>query len=95
VDLADVQEGRVSDLERVEASWAPWIASVASALEVDPALVDVTFIHSLTQVVAHEFARPMAPVAAYVLGLAVAAHPDRTADQLRAAIVGAIPAADV
>lgn len=84
----------MSDLERVEASWAPWIASVAEALDVDAGLVDVTFIHSLTQVVAHEFARPMAPVAAYVLGLAVAAHPDRTADELRAAIVGAIPAAD-
>jgi len=84
----------VSDLARVEQSWAPWIEAVAGALDVDAGLVDVTFIHSLTQVVAHEFARPMAPVAAYVLGLAVAAHPDRTADELRAAIVGAIPAAD-
>lgn len=81
----------MSDLERVETLWRPWIGEVAGALGVDPELVDVSFIHSMTQVVAHEFERPMAPVAAYLLGLAVAAHPEKSPDQLRTLIVGALP----
>ncbi len=81
----------MADLDKVATEWSDWIAAIAGELGVDPALVDVTFIHSLTQVVAHEFERPMAPVAAYILGLALAAHPESTPDEVRAAIVGAIP----
>jgi len=80
------------NLTRVEREWAPWIEKLALSVGVEPELVDVTFIHSLTQVVAHEFERPMAPVAAYIFGLAVAAHPELTPEEVRAAIVGAIPA---
>lgn len=94
MDVADVPEESVSDLTRVEQEWAPWIAKVAEALDVDASLVDVSFIHSLTQVVAHEFERPMAPVSAYIFGLGLAAHPDQTPEELRAAIVGAIPQRD-
>ena len=81
----------MSDLSRVASDWAAWIAALADALGVDAGLVDVDFIHSLSQVVAHEFERPMAPVAGYVLGLAVAQHPERSLEDLRAAIVAAIP----
>lgn len=81
----------MSDLSKVASDWAPWIGALADALGVDARLVDVDFIHSLSQVVAHEFERPMAPVAAYVLGLAAARHPERSLEELRAAIVGAIP----
>ncbi len=78
----------MSDLNA--AAWAPWIAHVSRALDVDPGLVDVGFIHSLTQVVAHEFQRPMAPVSAYFLGIAATTHPDRPLEELRDAIVGVI-----
>ena len=81
----------MSDLDKVEREWGPWIEKLAASVGVEAELVDVTFIHSLTQVVAHEFERPMAPVAAYILGLAAAAHPELTPEELRAAIVGAIP----
>lgn len=71
-------------------TWRPWVDHVAQALGVDPDAVDVDFIHGLTQVVAHEFQRPMAPVAAYVLGLAAASHPERSVEELRDAIVKVI-----
>ena len=72
-----------------DALWRPWIDRVADALGVDGAGVDVGLIHSLTRVVAHEFQRPMAPVAAYILGLAVGTH-GRPADELKDAIVDVV-----
>jgi len=72
-----------------DALWRPWIDRVADALGVDGAGVDVGLIHSLTRVVAHEFQRPMAPVAAYILGLAVGTH-GRPADELKDAIVAVV-----
>ena len=37
----------------------------------DPEAVDVRSILDMTKTIAHDFERPMAPVGAYVLGLAV------------------------
>lgn len=53
--------------------WDGWLAGVCRALDVDPGLVDVPLIHDLTRRVAHRYARPMAPVSAYVMGLALGA----------------------
>ncbi len=80
----------MSDLD--DAAWRPWVEHVAAALGVLPGDVDIDidFIHALTQVVAHEFQRPMAPVSAYVLGLAAALHPERSLDDLRDEIVRVI-----
>lgn len=72
-----------------DALWRPWIDRVADALGVDAAGWTMELIHSLTRVVAHEFQRPMAPVAATILGLAVGAH-GRPADELRDAIVDVV-----
>lgn len=81
----------MSDLDLVDAAWRPWIEDVCAAVGVDPALVDVHEIHGLTRVIAHEFTRPMAPVSAYVWGLARASHPDADAGALLDGIIAAIP----
>ena len=60
-----------------------------------PGAVDVTGIHALTKDIAHGFARPMAPVGSYILGLAVGARAARgePADptSLAAAIASTFP----
>ena len=63
----------MTDLVAAEATWHDWIVEACAALDVDPDLVDVKAIHGLTKRIAHEYERPMAPVGAYILGLAVGA----------------------
>lgn len=82
----------MSDLERARADWGPWIGEVCASVGVDAAEVDIEDVHALTQVVARDFLRPMAPVSAYIWGLARAQHPDADPDQLREAILSALPA---
>ncbi len=77
-----------------EAAWRDWIAEVCAAVGVDPEAVSVADIHDLTRAVAHDFVRPMAPVSAYLWGLARAAHPDADPADLRDRIVAAIPSRD-
>ena len=47
-----------------------FLVSVCRALDVDPTSVDRDLILDLTKTVAHEVARPAAPLAAFVVGLA-------------------------
>ncbi len=80
-------------------TWAPWIAEVCARLGVDPSLVDVPAIHDLTRQVAHRYERPMAPVSAHLvgiaLGMALAADPDLDAAallaELHAEVVATLP----
>lgn len=48
-----------------------WLREACAALGVDHALLDVGLVLELTKQVAHRFVRPMAPVSAYTLGIAV------------------------
>lgn len=64
----------MTDLLAAEAQWHEWIAQACAALEVEADAVDVPGIHALTKDIAHGFARPMAPVGSYILGLAVGAR---------------------
>lgn len=61
----------MSDLEESRARWQDWIVDACASVGVDPALVDVAAVHDLTKRIAHDFERPMAPVGAFVLGLAL------------------------
>ncbi|HQF03674.1 MAG TPA: DUF6457 domain-containing protein [Phycicoccus sp.] len=81
----------MTDLVAAEATWHDWIVEACAALDVDPDLVDVKAIHGLTKRIAHEYERPMAPVGAYILGLAVGAGagPDRITE-LRATLESTI-----
>ena len=63
----------MSDLTSAEQQWHAWIEQACAAVGTDPELVDVREIHALTKEIAHGFSRPMAPVGAYILGLAVGA----------------------
>ncbi|GAA8844495.1 hypothetical protein DUHN55_12400 [Helicobacter pylori] len=57
--------------QRAQERWADWIEQACAALGLDPEAVDVRSILDMTKTIAHDFERPMAPVGAYVLGLAV------------------------
>ena len=67
----------MTDLTAAEQHWHDWIHDACAALDVDPGAVDVTGIHALTRDIAHDVARPMAPVGSYILGLAVGASAAR------------------
>ncbi len=86
----------MTDLTSAEQEWQPWIDDACRALGVDPLAVDVTGIHDLTKEIAHGFARPMAPVGSYILGLAVGARAARgeavDPEELSAAIRATFPA---
>ena len=48
-----------------------WLREACAALGIDHSLLDVGLVLELTKQVAHRFVRPMAPVSAYTLGIAV------------------------
>ncbi|HEX2857340.1 MAG TPA: NTP transferase domain-containing protein [Propionibacteriaceae bacterium] len=73
--------------------WRPFIDAACRAVDIDPALVDEDAVLTLTREVAHAGARPMAPVTAFVLGLAVGASPDTDPEYLRRVIEDAVSAA--
>lgn len=79
------------ELDLDQPPWQPWIDAVGQAVGVDTGGVRVADIHELTRAVAQGFARPMAPVSAYLWGLAIATHPDADPVALREAIVAALP----
>ncbi len=76
----------MSDLGAAERIWHDWIVDACTAVDVAPESVNVQMIHGLTKRIAHKFERPMAPVGAFILGLALGEHPDADLVQLRAAI---------
>ena len=64
----------MTDLTTAEEEWSAWIHDACAAVDVDPEAVDVIGIHALSREIAHGFARPMAPVGSYILGLAIGAR---------------------
>lgn len=61
----------MSDLSAAEERWHDWVEEACAAVGIDPESVDVPGVHTLTRQIAHGFERPMAPVGAYILGVAV------------------------
>ena len=64
----------MTDLAVAEQQWHDWINDACARSTSTPRAVDVVGIHALTKEIAHGFARPMAPVGSYILGLAVGAR---------------------
>lgn len=56
-----------------EERWRAWVELAAAAVGADPDDVDITLVHRLTKQIAHGYDRPLAPVGAYIVGLAVGA----------------------
>jgi len=71
--------------------WQPWIEEACRAVGIDPSLVDANAILALTKVVAQRFTRPMAPVAAYILGVATAVEGPARSGQLAQALMDTLP----
>lgn len=61
----------MTGLTATDVRWYDWIEEACAAVGIEPESVDVPGIHDLTRVIAHGFERPMAPVGAYILGVAV------------------------
>lgn len=66
-------DGRAGHLPE---EWRTWLTEICAAFDLDPAQVDVRAVLDLTKEVAHGVDRPMAPVTAFVLGLALAKDPE-------------------
>lgn len=73
--------------------WQPWVDAACRQVGVDPAQVDIDTVLALTKSVARRFVRPMAPVAAYILGLAIASHGSDQTERLVAKLEGTLPPA--
>jgi len=75
------------------AEWQAWIEQACRALGVDPRLVDTDAVLGLTRTVAQRLARPMAPVAAHILGLAIGAQGAVQTGRLIDALASTLPPA--
>lgn len=73
--------------------WGPFVDRACEALGLDRGRVDIDAILDLTREIAHAGARPMAPVSAYLLGLAVGQQPDADPEFLRRVVEDAATAA--
>ncbi len=74
-------------------AWRAFVEDACARLGLDPARVDEHAILRLSRRVAHEGARPMAPVAGFILGLALGARPDADPLAVMAELQEAIDAA--
>lgn len=75
--------------------WGPFVDRVCAALGLDRDRVDIDAILDMTREIAHAGARPMAPVSAYLLGLAVGQQQDASPEYLRRVVEDAATAAPV
>ena len=82
-------------METEHAGWGRFVARACAAVDVDPALVDINAVLDMTREVAHAGARPMAPVSAYLLGLAMGRDPDADPERLRRVMEDVATAAPV
>ena len=57
--------------------WTRWVEKACTALDLDPADVDIDLVHELSKNVSHEVTRPLAPVSSYLLGIAVGRRLER------------------
>lgn len=71
--------------------WQAWIEQACRAVGVDPSLVRTEAVLALTRTVAQRFVRPMAPVAAHILGLAVATHGAAEMERLTDDLLSTLP----
>lgn len=82
-------------MEAEHEGWQQFVEKACHAVGVDPSLVDITAVLDITREVAHAGARPMAPVSAYLLGLASGMDPDADPERLRRVIEDVATAAPV
>lgn len=74
--------------------WSRWVERVRTALDVSVA-IDVPLVLDLAGAVSRRFSRPMAPVSACLLGVALGQHPDADPSAVCDAILAACPESPV
>lgn len=77
------------------ASWEDYVDRACAAVGIERSLVDIDGILGMTREVAHAGARPMAPVSAFLLGLAVGREPGADIDYLIRVVEDAATAAPI
>lgn len=82
-------------MEAEHAGWQQFVNQACRAVGVDASLVDIEAVLDMTREVAHAGARPMAPVSAYLLGLATGLDADADPERLRRVIEDVATAAPV
>lgn len=82
-------------METEHEGWGMFVRQACEAVDVDPALVDINAVLDMTREVAHAGARPMAPISAYLLGLAMGKDADADPEHLRRIIEDVATAAPV
>ncbi len=82
-------------MEAEHEGWHTFVEQACEAVGVDPALVDINAVLDMTREVAHAGARPMAPISAYLLGLAIGLDADADPERLRSTIEDVATAAPV
>lgn len=75
-----------SNMEAEHEGWRQFVRQACEAVAVDPELVDINAVLDMTREVAHAGARPMAPISAYLLGLATGLDADADRERLRSVI---------
>lgn len=75
--------------------WRAFVEDACDRLGLDAERVDEHAVLRLTRRVAHQGARPMAPVSAYILGLALGSNPDADPTEMIARLQEAIDSAPV
>lgn len=75
------------------AAWRAFVEDACARLGLDAAAIDEHAVLRMARRVSHTGSRPMAPVSAFVLGLAIGAHPDADPEAFRVALEAAIETA--
>ena len=84
----------MADPSEVTERGGPWVREVCAALDVPAAAVDIPRILELTREISHRKTRPLGPVGAFILGLAVARHPDADPAALYDRMLATLPEPD-
>lgn len=72
----------------------PWVREVCELLDIPPSEVDIPRILDLTREISHRKTRPLGPVGAFMLGMALGRHPEAGAGALYDRILSTLPEED-
>jgi hypothetical protein len=86
-----VKEDEMTDPSEVTERGGPWVREVCAALDVPAKEVNIPRILELTREISHRKTRPLGPVGAFILGMALGRHPDADPAELYDRILSTLP----
>lgn len=84
----------MTDPSEVTERGGPWVREVSAALDIPPAAVDIPRILELTREISHRKTRPLGPVGAFILGMALGRHPDADPAEIYNRMLATLPEPD-